>query len=204
MKKHIKISVKRIWRAIVMTVSRHDINRERTIQSIEDAFLRNYAAKGIEGISITGLCKDSGVSRSTFYLYFEDKYAVLENVERRLLDGFLEANKNMPYVTDPEQKNDHPFQVIRFMRENEEWFKAILGPHGDPGFTYRWKKVITYTLDARLADKNVKKVNSELQGAIFSSGLIGLLTHIIFEKPDVSDETIGRYMTRLLGFSLKL
>lgn len=189
---------------IVMTVSRHDINRERTIRSIEEAFLKEYASKGIEGISITSLCKNSGVSRSTFYLYFDDKYAVLENVEKRLLDGFWEANKDMPFVTDPDQKNDHPKQVIKFLRDNEDWYKAILGPHGDPGFTYRWKKVIIRTLDARLADKNINKINTEIQGAIFSSGLIGLFTHILFEKPEVSDDVIGRYMTRLLGFSLKL
>ncbi len=189
---------------IVMTVSRHDINRERTIRSIEEAFLKEYASKGIEGISITSLCKNSGVSRSTFYLYFDDKYAVLESVEKRLLDGFLEANKDMPYVTAPDQENAHPQQVIRFVKDNKEWFKAILGPHGDPGFTYRWKKVITYTLDTRLADKKIKKVNSEIQGAIFSSGLIGLFTYLLFEQPDVSDDVIGRYMTRLLGFSLKL
>lgn len=187
-----------------MTVSRHDINRERTIRSIEEAFLKEYASKGIEGISITSLCKNSGVSRSTFYLYFDDKYAVLENVEKRLLDGFWEANKDMPFVTDPDQKNDHPKQVIKFLRDNEDWYKAILGPHGDPGFTYRWKKVIIRTLDARLADKNINKINTEIQGAIFSSGLIGLFTHILFEKPEVSDDVIGRYMTRLLGFSLKL
>ncbi len=189
---------------IVMTVSRHDINRERTIRSIEEAFLKEYSSKGIEGVSITSLCKNSGVSRSTFYLYFDDKYAVLENVEKRLLDGFWEANKDMPFVTDPDQKNDHPKQVIKFLRSNEEWYKAILGPHGDPGFTYRWKKVIIRTLDARLADKNINKINTEIQGAIFSSGLIGLFTHILFEKPEVSDDVIGRYMTRLLGFSLKL
>ena len=187
-----------------MTVSRHDINRERTIRSIEEAFLKEYSSKGIEGVSITSLCNNSGVSRSTFYLYFDDKYAVLENVEKRLLDGFWEANKDMPFVTDPDQKNDHPKQVIKFLRSNEEWYKAILGPHGDPGFTYRWKKVIIRTLDARLADKNINKINTEIQGAIFSSGLIGLFTHILFEKPEVSDDVIGRYMTRLLGFSLKL
>jgi AcrR family transcriptional regulator len=187
-----------------MAVSRHDINRERTIHSIEMAFLEEYTVKGIEGVSITSLCKNSGVSRSTFYLYFDDKYAVLENVEKRLLDGFWEANKDMPYVTDPDQANSHPYQVIRFIRENEDWFKAILGPHGDPGFTYRWKKVITRTLDARLADKKIKKVNSEIQGAIFSSGLIGLFSYLLFEKTDASEEVISRYMTRLLGFSLKL
>ncbi len=187
-----------------MALSRHDINRERTISSIEDAFLIEYAAKGIEGISITGLCKSSGVSRSTFYLYFDDKYAVLENIEKRLLDGFLLVNQDMPYVTDPIAPYTHPQQVLQFLFDNEKWFKALLGPHGDPGFHYRWKKVIIKTLYDRLDDKKVDKKNAEIQGAIFSSGLIGLFTYILFEKPNVSNELLGRYMTKLLAFSLRL
>ena len=94
--------------------------------------------------------------------------------------------------------------VLEFLFENEKWFKALLGPHGDPGFHYRWKKVIIKTLYDRLADKKVDKKNAEIQGAIFSSGLIGLFTYILFEKPNVSNELLGRYMTKLLAFSLRL
>ena len=66
------------------------------------------------------------------------------------------------------------------------------------------KKVIIKTLYDRLADKKVDKKNAEIQGAIFSSGLIGLFTYILFEKPNVSNELLGRYMTKLLAFSLRL
>jgi AcrR family transcriptional regulator len=189
---------------IVMALSRHDINRERTIQSIEDAFLAEYTSKGIEGISITTLCKNSGVSRSTFYLYFDDKYAVLENIEKRLLDDFIQVNQDMPYISDLKYTNPHPQQVLEFIFENEKWFKALLGPHGDPGFHYRWKKSITKTLNDRLARKHADKESLELQGAIFSSGLIGLFTYILFEKPNVSNELLGQYMTKLLHFTCKL
>lgn len=187
-----------------MALSRHDINRERTISSIEDAFLKEFTAKGIEGISITSLCKNSGVSRSTFYLYFDDKYAVLESVEKRLLDGFLQANEDMPFITNTVQEHQHPQQVLEFIYANEQWFKALLGPHGDPAFHYRWKKAIMRMLQGRLADQNVSKVDIEIKGAIFSSGLIGLFTYILFEKPNVSNEMLGRYMTRLLGYSLQI
>lgn len=187
-----------------MALSRHDINRERTIRSIEDAFLAEYSVKGIEGISIIGLCKNSGVSRSTFYLYFDDKYAVLESIEKRLLDGFYKINQNMPYITDSEAPNTHPQEVLDFLFENEKWFKALLGPHGDSGFQYRWKKIILKTLHDRLEEQNIDRVNIDIQGAIFSSGLIGLFTHILFNKPDVSIDHLAQYMTKLLCYTMKL
>ena len=65
------------------------LNRQRTIQDIESAFLTLYQRDGIDGVSISGICQACGIARSTFYLYFEDKFAVLQGVEDRLLSALL-------------------------------------------------------------------------------------------------------------------
>ena len=53
---------------------RRTLNRQRTIQDIESAFLEIYQRDGIDGVSIAGICQVCGIARSTFYLYFEDKF----------------------------------------------------------------------------------------------------------------------------------
>lgn len=66
-------------------MTRKELNRQRTIEDIESASLSLYEKRGIDGVSISALCKKSEVARSTFYIYFEDKYAVLQKAEDRLL-----------------------------------------------------------------------------------------------------------------------
>lgn len=74
-----------IYNERLIFLTRKELNRQRTIEDIESASLSLYEKRGIDGVSISALCKKSGVARSTFYIYFEDKYAVLQKAEDRLL-----------------------------------------------------------------------------------------------------------------------
>lgn len=74
-----------IYNERLIFLTRKELNRQRTIEDIESASLSLYEKRGIDGVSISALCKKSEVARSTFYIYFEDKYAVLQKAEDRLL-----------------------------------------------------------------------------------------------------------------------
>lgn len=187
-----------------MASSRNDINREGTISSIENAFLEEYKIKGIEGISVTSLCKKSGVSRSTFYLYFDDKYSVLQEVEDRLLDGFKEINSRLPDITEEDRPNEHTKEVIEYILSNKDWYIALLGPYGDAMFISKWRSVLKKSLRKKLKGRNLNDVDMSIQGNVFASGVIGLFTYVLFENPTLDQDIIGQYMTRLLGFALRL
>ena len=187
-----------------MAPSRSNINREATIASIERAFLEDFRVKGIENISVTSLCKKSGASRSTFYLYFDDKYSVLQGVEDRLLKEFWEINKLLPDISDMDLPNDHTRKVIDHIQKNKEWYMALLGPYGDGLFVSRWRSVIKKSLRQKIEGKNISEIDMGIQVNVFSSGLIGLFTYYLFENPDMDPNILGQYMTRLLGFSLRI
>ena len=187
-----------------MAPSRSNINREATIASIEKAFLEDFRTKGIEGISVTSLCKKSEVSRSTFYLYFDDKYSVLQEVEDRLLKEFWEINKDLPDITDEDRPNYHTQQVIDYILANKDWYMALLGPYGDGLFVSRWRSIIKKSLRQKIEGRNRTEEDVEIQTNVFASGLIGIFTYVLFENQNMDQEVLGQYMTRLLGFSLRL
>lgn len=182
--------------------SRKELNRKRTIQDIEQAFLEIYQQSGIDGVSISAVCQHSGVSRSTFYLYFEDKYAVLQSVEDRLLSALWEICKDLPDILT-QRRTDSALRTIAHIRENIEWYRALLGKHGDPLFVYRWKRDIDRSLFRKLERRNVGGHEAAIQGVMFASALIGLYTYVIFEYPDISDQELCGYMDHLLLQSLK-
>ena len=59
---------------------------ERTRKDLETAFWKLYAQKSVESISIRELTETAGYNRGTFYLHYQDIYALLESVESELLD----------------------------------------------------------------------------------------------------------------------
>lgn len=183
---------------------RRALNRQRTIQDIEAAFLTLYQRNGIDGVSISGICQTCGIARSTFYLYFEDKFAVLQGVEDRLLSALWEICRNLPDVLDRHGGGTEPaLRTIAHIRENLDWYRALLSNRGDPMFVYRWKKDIVRSLHRKLEQRNVNALDAEIQGVVFSSALIGLYTHVAMECPDIPDQTLCRYMDDLLARSLE-
>ncbi|HAF71489.1 MAG: Transcriptional regulator, TetR family [Acetothermia bacterium 64_32] len=51
--------------------------KERTRKRILEAALRLFSAQGYERVSVTAIAREAGVSRTSFYRYFQDKRAVL-------------------------------------------------------------------------------------------------------------------------------
>ena len=163
-----------------------------------------YQRNGIDGVSISGICQACGIARSTFYLYFEDKFAVLQGVEDRLLSALWEICRNLPDVLDRHGGGTEPaLRTIAHIRENLDWYRALLSNRGDPMFVYRWKKDIVKSLHRKLEQRNVNALDAEIQGVVFSSALIGLYTHVTMECPDIPDQTLCRYMDDLLARSLE-
>lgn len=183
-------------------MTRKELNRLRTIDDIEAGFLRIYSERGIDEVRVADICEMSGVSRSTFYLYFDDKYAVLEQVEERLLGKMWEYCGILPELVAKGIAPDAARRTIRYIRENIGWYRALLGIRGDPRFVHRWIQDIDRSLQMVLVQRNVQKDDSAIQCRIFAYSLIGLYTYMVFENPAISEEKLVNYMSAMLDWIL--
>lgn len=185
-----------------MAANRKELNRQQTIRDIETAFLHIYQKGGIDAVSISGICQSCGIARSTFYLYFEDKYAVLQGVEDRLLSALWDICGNLPDIIARDQGSENALRTIAHLRENLSWYRALLGNKGDPMFVYRWKRDIDKSLRKKLIVRNAGEQDAVIRGVLFASALIGLYTYVVMEYPNISDQELCYYMDDLLAKSL--
>ena len=56
---------------------------------MDEALINLLEVKSFEYITISDICKQAGVNRSTFYLHYENLNDLLEETTRYLFDGFL-------------------------------------------------------------------------------------------------------------------
>lgn len=49
-------------------------------ERVKAAFIQGVEARGYEDVTISDICDEAGISRKTFYTYFEDKQAVLRAI----------------------------------------------------------------------------------------------------------------------------
>ena len=177
-----------------------------TARHIRFVFITLYAKGGINNISVNTLCKECGIAKSTFYTYYEDKYQVLEAVERELLDGLRSICFDLSDCDMTDVLSGIPLEkahdTIHFIQNNADAFRALLGKYGDPQFVYRWKKDIHDSFMERFQTEKGNARSAGIACTIFSASLVGLYTHLLFDMPDVTEHEFSIIMGNLLKYSL--
>lgn len=189
-----------------MTVNRREFNKQETVRHIRSVFMSMYAKGGINGITINSLCKECGIAKSTFYLYYEDKYQVLESIENEHLDALRNICREMNFPDMSDVREGKPSEwavaVVNYLKDHADDFRALLGKNGDPRFTYKWEKNIVgnfmFCFHAEKGDSR----NATIACNIFSSSLIRLYKHLLFEMPDISARDFSVIIGSVLKFTL--
>ena len=116
---------------------------EQTKADLKEAFWRLYADRPIEKITVGQVCELAGYNRGTFYLHFQDLYALLAEIEDTLLAGMTEC-----VVTCMKRLSEDPGKlsciaackdVVLYYERNKVYIAVLLSERGDPAFIYRLK-----------------------------------------------------------------
>ena len=187
-------------------MNRREFNKRETVRHIRSVFLSLYAKGGIDSLTIHALCRECGIAKSTFYLYFEDKYAVLDAIEEELLSGLRLICHDLSDCDMDDVQNGRPLvrakEAIRFLRSRGDEFRTLLGRYGDPRLSYKWKKDIESSFMERFRAEMQDDASAAIACTIFSSALIGLYTHFLFDAPDISEEKFSIILGNRLKYSL--
>lgn len=160
-----------------MSKAHNDRRSIRTKKLIRNALSELIEEKGFNDISITDLTTRADINRGTFYLHYMDKYDLLEQVENEIIQGLHEQTKDIDSIdllnTDDINK-PVPFivKLFEYFKENAIFFKAILGPKGDPIFHNKLKKLIQTNLFENRLPNTFKKENMLIPEEYFISYIL--------------------------------
>ena len=188
-----------------MSGHRREANRQEIMTQIKDNFLLLYAEGGLDHISVGALCERCGISRSTFYYYYEDKYAVLESTENELIDALWNINSKFGWditairagIPSPAAKS-----TILYIDEHRGTFKILLGPYANPQFVHKWRRGLEQHFSAFFTAEKGDPLAAEAACTIFSSAAIGLFTKYVFGALNLTPDTLSVILGNLLKYSL--
>ena len=108
-----------------------------TAVRFDKALLSLLEKKPFEYVTISELCEEAGVNRSTFYLHYENTFDLLKEATAYVLDNFASyfsvdmesitskyANCNLQELNFINEKYLHPY--LSFIKENQRLFVAVL------------------------------------------------------------------------------
>jgi len=98
-----------------MNVKNNKRKRE-SIEKIEKSFMTMLQEKDINKISVTDICKDTGLNRSTFYANYTDVYDLADKIKEKLEKDFNEQFSN--------QADNDAQKMFRHVYDNQIFYKT--------------------------------------------------------------------------------
>lgn len=137
--------------------------------------MRLLERKDFKDITISDVCNEAGVNRSTFYSHYENTYDMLEEIKNNSIAEFMESFhsdlelNNLGKYDSAELMFVSPKYLIpylEFVRDNKRFFKVYM---------------------SNLNNFAVEDTNSYLVDTVFTP---------IYAKNGITDKTIVKYMSR--------
>ncbi len=117
---------------------------------IKKTFIELIGEKGFYNISVKEIIERADVSRTTFYLYYEDKFHLLSTIQNELLQGLeqifrtVRESGNGKELTLPNNPYAPEYYALYFeyFEKSKNLYMLLLGPKGDGMFITRLNEFI--------------------------------------------------------------
>jgi AcrR family transcriptional regulator len=181
------------------------MNSVHTKEKIKESLLEIMKTKDITHVKVTELSDMMGISRGTFYLYYDSVYSVLQEIE----DAYFALNarvftKYLSYPCDDKYFNyPHPaaLAAVQMIREHENLHKSLLGPCGDRLFQHRCDKIVEEFIINRAISEGYLVIEDKYRGVVAAS-ILGsqraLFLYIATENLKATDEELAVILYRQL------
>ena len=149
----------------------------KKVYAIEQAFCKLLQENELKKITVSRICSNAGVSRATFYTYFDNTEALLQEIEERTLADISQIYENWSYfsIKSLGEVKIAPvnMEISRYCHKHREVFRALFGPYGDEAFICRYENYVyqDYLKHIR-AEANLRV--PELLASACAGAMIGL------------------------------
>lgn len=132
-----------------------------TRKKILDALIALTKEKKIQQISISELCREAKINRTTFYLHYQDINDLIEVTQEAIIEGIKKEIKKSKITKSNQQTvGEHLILVayqdilgaFRNVADQKELVTMLLGENGDPVFQYNNRKALRDLMEYILQD----------------------------------------------------
>lgn len=156
----------------------------------------------IHNIQVKAITDAIGISRSTFYIYYDSAYSVLQDIEDEFFNGLQAANASFwyyplkkEYLTEP-----HPIllNVLKYLKEHREVSNTLRGPYGEVMFQIRCRKCLQQSLCPEPLMKVYYPEDTDLHVSYLMGGHVEILQNWMSSDCPIPEEELTVKLYRLM------
>lgn len=187
--------------------------RSRT--RLKECFISLINKKAFNEITVTELCQQAGLNRSTFYAHYDDIYDLHESIQKELYDEFDETLRtylsedtlwlSSLFNPDTEEKIPVLKEILIFIERNQDIFRHFFTVGNDLNFLDRFfdkgREHYWDSIRESLLDYDATIINYYY--TFVANGTVGLIKDWVIggfrEEPDELEHLVHRFITQ--GFT---
>ena len=172
---------------------------DRTLKAIIDSFNTLIVNTDFHKISVDMIMRGAGVSRSTFYRYFKDKYEVMNANFKMALDHYLQPEQSSNY-------RDLCYHLFEYGKKNLKILRRALD---STGFNSLSNFIYKYSYETALKITRLNRNGEgftpaeELQVDVFCNGICAVYRNMICQRYQMDSATAADALYEMMPESLK-
>ena len=125
-----------------------------TENKIRKSFMKIIKKDGFQKTSVSAIIKDAKINRSTFYLHYTDKYALLASIEKDIFDEIQEIIEHFFKENNSINFIELMKMIAKYIEKNKDTFVLLNSSKGDLLFMKKYGDIIRNSVfKNKLADK---------------------------------------------------
>lgn len=149
----------------------------KTEQSIINGFIKCLQSTSFSRIFVSDICQAARVSRSTFYVYFNDKYDLLTSMFMYLRKCHEQEGSHLPSISVPDKIRNS----LVFLAANKDILHHLMDDSPDSTVVRIFKEHYSEQMDEHLNQVRLKPTLQDIPRAAIISYFYGGIVQLIID-----------------------
>lgn len=184
-----------------------DRRTRKTKAQLRAALTKLLEQKKINEITVKEIVEEADINRSTFYLHYNDIYDLLHQIEKELLNEFIDLTKEYEYFHDDTNADfSYLTKLFEILSNNIDIVSILLGPNGDISFLNQIKHMIADKIIENFKEDCIKNnllLDVEYTFSFYLNGCIGLIEQWIESGLKHSPEHMAKICYNLINNGIR-
>ena len=171
--------------------------RLKTKRTIENAMVQLLTEQPFDQISTVKLAEKAGISRSSFYTHYKDKYDMIEHYQSKLFHTF-----EYIFQKHANHKRDAILEVFEYL-ESEPLLAALLSENGTKEIQNFLRNklhiMLSTDLQKRFMQLNLNNIELEYSSIYLTNALFGVCQTWIAHGKKESPQEMTNFLMKMLG-----
>ncbi len=150
----------------------------KTKRQLQSGLIQLLQEKSIQKITVRELSDLVDINRGTFYLHYKDVFDMLDQIENKLAEDFLEILNHYPSLIVKSNLLPLLVEVFSYIASNEGMMRVVFLKSSDDLFLDRLKNIAKERVFYDWQRRHLANASNEIEYffSYFLSGCIGLIT----------------------------